>query len=224
MPVGILLSGLGGRRWREWAGWRWVFGLALVLVGSIKFVQLFVLSRDSYALDVVTGALAILLGWALGIAIRQSSPAGAPRRGHFVAALLLWVAVVAFLNWYPFDFSPSPGMTVRRLRAMSFLPFADYVSGNYLNGLDQIVSRLALYLSAGLLLPAALGRRAKRPVAILVLLLVAAWAAVVEIGQAFLPTRYPSLTDVLVETLGAWLGYLCFQRLRDGGPPKLIRG
>jgi VanZ family protein len=215
VPIGVLFSGLGGGRWREWAGWRRVFGLALVLVGAIKSVQLFVLSRNSYALDVVTGALAILLGWALGVAVGRSTRAG--RRAAWGLALCAWVVVVAFLNWSPFDFSDDPGQALRRLGEVPLLPFADYVAGSYLNALDQLISRLALFLPAGLLLPEALGWETDRAAGARVVLAVAVWAAMIEIGQAFLPTRYPSLTDVLVESLGAWFGYRCAERLRDGG-------
>jgi VanZ family protein len=224
--VGVLLSGLGGRRWRDWDGWRWVLGLGLLLVGLIKFVQLFVVSRNRFALDVLTGGLSILLGWALGVAVHKSSPAEAtgagrglwvPPRAPFVAALVGWAAVVAFLNWHPFDFAPDLGWAAGRLAGVSLLPFADYVAGSYFHALDQGVSRLALFLPAGLLLPAALGWQTNRAAGIRVVLLVAAWAVVIEVGQAFLPTRYPSLTDVLVETLGAWLGFWCARRLRAGG-------
>ena len=38
-------------------------------------------------------------------------------------------------------------------------------------------------------------------------------AALFEIGQLFLPTRYASITDVLVETTSAGLGLLAWGRL-----------
>jgi VanZ family protein len=37
-------------------------------------------------------------------------------------------------------------------------------------------------------------------------------ALVLEIGQVFLPTRYPSITDILVETVGACCGYILSSR------------
>jgi VanZ family protein len=224
LPIGVLLSGQGAPRWREWAGWRWVLGLGLFLVGLIKLLQLFVLSRNSFVLDVLTYGLAILLGWALGVAVRKFSAARRiasyrvgwePRRMHFGAALVVWAIAVAFLNWHPFDFSRDLDWATRRLADVSFIPFADYWSANYLQALDQIVSRLALYVPVGLTLPLAFGWGTKGHTGIRVVVVVAVWAVLIEIGQAFLPTRYPSLTDVLVESLGAWFGCLCAQRLRD---------
>ena len=59
-------------------------------------------------------ALAILLGWCLGLAVRNSagepqaslsSLAGSSRSALFAVAALAWLLAVAFLNWHPFDFS-----------------------------------------------------------------------------------------------------------------------
>jgi VanZ family protein len=222
LPIGVLLSGLGASRWREWAGWRRVFCLALILVGGIKFLQLFALSRNSFALDVFTYALAILLGWALGVAVGKSSPArriGArrvelePQRWHFGAALVVWLVAVAFLNWHPFDFSFDLRRAAQRLNDVPFIPFVDYWGGNYFNALDQIISRLAVYVPVGMILPLAMGWKTTKATGIRVVITIAVWAVAVEIGQALLPSRYPSLTDVVVESLGAWFGFLCVQRL-----------
>jgi glycopeptide antibiotics resistance protein len=120
---------------------------------------------------------------------------------------------VAFLNWHPFDFSRDLRWAAQRLIDVPVIPFVDYWGGNYFNAMDQIVSRLALYMPAGMILPLAMGWKTTKATAIRVVLTVAVWAVAVEIGQALLPSRYPSLTDVLVESLGAWLGYLCAQRL-----------
>jgi VanZ family protein len=73
----------------------------------------------------------------------------------------------------------------------------------------------------GMVLPLAMGWKTKKANGIRVVLTVAVWAVAVEIGQALLPSRYPSLTDVLVESLGAWFGYLCTTRLslKSGSVP-----
>jgi VanZ family protein len=218
LPIGIVLAGLGGSHRRDRTGWRHVLGLALLIVVPIKFVQLFVLSRNSYAFDVVTGASAILLGWALGVAVGRASPTD--HRGGWAVVLLAWAGAVAYLNWTPFDFLPEVGVAFHRLANISLLPFADYVSGNYFNALDQLVSKLALYVPAGLILPHVFGWRTKLTGGIRVVLAVAVWAMLIEIGQAFLPNRYPSLTDVLVETLGAWFGFLCATRLRGSATAR----
>ena len=40
-PVGLILTGLPGRRWRELSGWQWVLLVGLGLAGFIEFGQLF---------------------------------------------------------------------------------------------------------------------------------------------------------------------------------------
>lgn len=224
LPIGVLLAGLGGARWRRWSGWWRVLGLGLLLVAGIKFVQLFVRSRNSFAMDVLTNALAILLGWALGLAVRNSGTGSAASKARsvcFAAAAVVWLVVVGFLNWHPFDFSTDLNFGVDRLRNVPLLPFQDYVSNNYLQGFDQIITRLTVYLPIGLILPLAFGWRGRSSAGAFVIILIAVWAVTVEIGQAFLPTRYPSLTDVLVETVGAWLGFWCAGRLLAAPRPEL---
>jgi len=224
-PLGMLIAGLDAGRWGKWAHWRRVLGLGLLIVGTIKFLQLFVLSRNSFLWDILSGGLAILLGWGLGVAVRPLSSPGwtpsgevewKPRRTHFAGALCAWIIVVVFLNWYPFDFSRDLRAAAGRLEQISFIPFLDYWSGHYFQALDQFVSRLGLFMPVGLMLPMVLTRRTSTMTGIGVVLIVAGFATVIEIGQAFLPSRFPSLTDVLVETMGAWFGYLCFSRLRAG--------
>ena len=230
MPIGVLLAGLGGARWSRWSGWWRVLGLGLLLVAAIKFVQLFVLSRNSFALDLLTNALAILLGWALGLAIRKSGADGENRDSAlawgarctcFAAAALVWFIVVGFLNWHPFDFCTDLSYGVERLLDVPLMPFEDYVRGNYLQAFTQIITRLTVYFPIGSILPLALGWRGKTSAGFIAIFLVAVWAVIVEIGQAFLPTRFPSLTDVLVESLGAWLGYWCARRLLAAPKPEL---
>ncbi len=223
-PLGILLAGLDARRWGNWANWRRVLGLGLLLVGMIKFIQLFVLSRNSFLFDVLTGVISILLGWALGVAVRKSTTVGwtppeweesKPQRWHLAAFLFVWILVALFLNWYPFDFSPNLAEASKRLEHISLMPFLDYWTGDYFQALDQFMSRLGLFMPVGLVLPTVLKWRTTKMAGIGVILIVACFATVIEIGQAFLPSRFPSFTDVLVETLGAWFGYLCAVRLNS---------
>jgi VanZ family protein len=62
-----------------------------------------------------------------------------------------------------------------------------------------------------LLTPRSAGRRWARP---LVLVAAAALAAGLEAGQLILPTHYASITDVLIATFGAWIGFVVARRAR----------
>jgi VanZ family protein len=71
---------------------------------------------------------------------------------------------------------------------------------------------MVLFVPLGVLLtvalPAARGRGA------LVVGLAALVAAAIEAGQLFLPTRYASVTDVLIASGGAWAGLLVTRQAR----------
>ena len=218
-PVGLILAGFPGRRWRAPSGWPWVLLAGFGLAGFIEFGQLFVVGRVSDAADVLGGALGVLLGWLLGRTARLFEPdqRRGPDRGWLAVCLLGWAAAQAYLNWHPFDFQPSLGAAAQRLAALSLVPFADYWAGDYLKALDQAAVRILLYVPVGVLLPLVLRWENRGGVGPWVVLLAAAWAAVVEVGQLFVPSRYASVTDVLVAAIGTSLGYLCCRRLRCAG-------
>ncbi len=86
------------------------------------------------------------------------------------------------------------------------MPFVDYYQGDYWNSFDQGVKKLLLFLPLGVLLTLALPPALQRRGWGVVVLLAAGMAAAIEAGQLFLPTRYASITDILVESCGAWIG------------------
>jgi VanZ family protein len=63
----------------------------------------------------------------------------------------------------------------------------------------------------------------RRPEA-LVVVLAAALAIAIEIGQAFLPDRYPSISDVLLETGGAWAGAVVYRHINNVVPAGRLAG
>jgi VanZ family protein len=243
-------------------GQRWlgVLALGFLLAGLITFLKVFVVSRYVETGDIITGTLAIFLGWLCC----SPSPLGESETGNgrdgetgtegqriadspvrrfagswFLAAACL--GLVIFVNWHPFNFSTDIGTALDRLRNLSWLPFADYYQGSYINFLNQTVRKTLLFVPIGLLL-ASLGAKSKkrrtgetanrRSVALLTpflplagspfrpslgtnknggfylfcMVLAFAVALILEIGQAFLPSRYPSVTDVFLETSGAAVG------------------
>jgi glycopeptide antibiotics resistance protein len=233
MPVGFLASGLRHPFWRRSRNWLKILGLGLGLAGLIEFLQLFVYTRYCESLDVVTGGLGVLAGWALATSeVPASSPPafwrtrlplvaafarrrapdsspGAPRR----ALLGLWVALLIFVNWQPFDFDFSLAGTASGMERLCLIPFADYQQQDYLSAFDQICSKTAMFMPVGALLVVA-GFRQQRPHPGLWMVgLSAVLPSILEAGQFFLSTHYPSVTDVLIETFGTWLGFFVAARL-----------
>lgn len=217
LPVGLLLANIP--RWsRSGGGAAWeVFWIGLLGAAAVEFMQLFELSRSCDASDVVTGCAAVLAGWAV-----------ARSRGAARAAVLAWVGALVYLNWVPFDFTFGDPTIRARWDALSWLPFDDYLQGRYIDVMQAAADKAIQFLVLGALLTLAAGPEGGRG---LVASFVAAalLATVLEGGQLFLPTRYASITDVLVETCGAGLGLPLMGRLRTARPrfltpAEVIRG
>jgi glycopeptide antibiotics resistance protein len=225
LPLGLLLAHVSGPAWQSRRGWWRVLAVGVAASLLIQGLKLFVVSRYVDVSDVITGSLAVLAGWGLARAVQRRHQASAlpgrlpdadeaGRRARRLVGLLLaaWLAVAVFVNWQPFDFTPDAGLVGGQLRQVSLVPFADYYWGNYWDGFDQFVHKMVLFVPLGVLLtvalPAARGRGA------LVVGLAALVAAVIEAGQLFLPTRYASVTDVLIASGGAWVGLLVTRQAR----------
>lgn len=217
-PVGLLLAFRRATYWRKLTSWPQVFGIGLLTTGAIEAAQLFNMARYFDASDIVSGSLSILGGWTLGVHSASRSATtivqgrgGPPVKSQSISCLVLlglvWLGVVLFVEWHPF-----------RLRAIpqwpdTWLPFSDYYQQrNFFQPLEQLVRKTSLFLPGGILLALAFAffpRKLRGWRLIGLALLV---AAVTETGQLVVETRYFSITDILVETNGAWLGSLLTRR------------
>jgi len=223
LPAGMLLGGLHGWFGRgRWAGLR-IFVAGVVLAGSIEFMQLLVVTRFFDTTDIITGSLAVLLGWYLMRLwqLRQpvsSTDCPAFPAGLRIALLFVWVAALVYINWVPFNFQPQDWQ--QRLQEINWLPFVDYYAGNYLNSFDAIVEKTVLFVPFGLLLSSATGSRLDLLRVILSALLL---ATMIEFGQMFLMIEdngklvhqhTPGVSDIIIETFGAFAGAVAARRLR----------
>jgi VanZ family protein len=236
-PVGFLRvlaserSGAGRRRWP------WVLLFGLGITSLVEFLQLFVYSRFCDTTDIVTGTAAVWLGWRSGewflaawrSALTRSGSgafaAGPDRKGRpavWATLFLAWFGGVIYLNWQPFNFTTDPAqftegpeeVAVWGIRRMAWLPLVDYYWGSKYQALDQFLKKSLAFLPLGLLCALA-SNRVYRPRAALAVAAVALLAAlVIEAGRYFLPSRTASVTDVLIQGFGAWLGFKLTQHLR----------
>ena len=189
-------------RWRAGGRAAWeVLGLGVVAAAGAEFVRLFVVTHSCDATDVATNGLAVLCGWWVGISGRRPAVS--------VLAAAGWIVALAYLNWFPFDFH-FDGTALARWREISWAPFADYMRSSYLETAQGVADKVIQFLVLGILL-AASGRTFE----------VRGWATIAaagvlavlfEGGQLCLPTRFASVTDVLVETSSAGLGVLAWGR------------
>jgi VanZ family protein len=234
LPVGALLGLLP--YWSRQST-RVIVGAGLALTAIIEFLQLLVYTRFCDVTDIFTGTGAILLSWWLARALadpRHSTRVPGGVRGawdgvirrvsrwgpsFWVLSAATWAVIVVLANWQPFDFTTEPARfltadpdlsdedtSVVGLRRVSWAPLVDYYWGSRYDALNQFLWRSASFAPLGILLAAALDPR-RRHGGWKVVLAGLVLAAVVETGQYFIPQRHPSVTDLLIETFGAWVGY-----------------
>jgi VanZ family protein len=226
VPMGMLptLVGMRSRPSGDQLHWPRVALAGPVLV---EVLQLFTYSRAFDATDILTGMVGVWGGWWLGQPTRFRVVAewmAAPRLGLLgPVAWLVWLAVVVYVHWHPFDFTVDPmcfaadseDFPEYGMRRMTLAPFVDYYWGSKYNALDQFVRKGISFLPAGVLV--ALSARevfqlgaARAAVGIALLT-----AAMLQLGRYFLPGHMPSVTDILIAGTAAWFGFRSTQYVRS---------
>ena len=207
LPAGLLMATLPGRFWRSWFSAPVVLIVGILLAAVLESAQVLV-SRHPSTTDIIFGAIGVGLGWLAGrIASHNVSSRGLGLDIALVFAQI-WFAVLAYTHWQSFGFGHA------RWDVIVWVPFADLQSKNYIGALDDVLERILMFVPIGVL-ATAVGRPATgwiRP------LLAAATgfavAFVLEMGQVFLPERYPTTTDLITGTLGAFVSAVVVQKLR----------
>ncbi|OGW61675.1 MAG: hypothetical protein A2V83_02150 [Nitrospirae bacterium RBG_16_64_22] len=207
------------------SSWLHVTAAAVLL----EFLQLFVYTRVSDVTDVLTASIGaaggvLLAASASGRSTDPSAASGIPRRlAWWTAAVAVWLAVVAVIFWYPFDFRFEPGFVRERLLSLWRVPFTTYYFGTEYRAATEVFHKIIFFLPGGALL-SSLSLRVERParrrvVAAVGLAFIGLVALATEAGQVFLPSKVADLTDAGLEATGGILGYLAAgaiaRRLRD---------
>jgi glycopeptide antibiotics resistance protein len=118
----------------------------------------------------------------------------------FVASLLL----ILFLTLFPFDFAFEQGFSLQRIVHSFHHPTSP----------TDIIGNIWLFIPLGFGLTCLLyiARLQKIAIAIAVVVFSGSLSLTVEVLQVFLPSRAATLTDILANTLGGFLGFLSFYR------------
>ncbi len=211
--LGLILPGLPWAFWRDRREVARVLGWSALLVAAVTGLKLLAASRSFDVTDLLLGTAACVLGWAVSLALR---PLVREARGRWVVGfvrcggLVLWLALVTFVTWQPFDFDL--GIGEGRLRRLPLIPFVDVLRGDELNAFAHLVQKLVLYLPLGVLVTTWKPEPAR--LAWLPALIVGGLVALaLEAGQLFLVSRTAGLTDVYVEAAGAVLGGVIARRM-----------
>jgi VanZ family protein len=195
----------------------WLYVIAVATL--IEFLQLFVYSRVTDTTDIITAAL----GGAIGVALarkrkgQQSSGgrvSGAPvasRAPWIWLALMVWLAVLATVYWYPFEFNFDRTFVRDRLMTLKRVPFEALYFGSEFRAVTEVLHKTGFMLPLGILLGlagTAGNTRIPRPIlhaAVAVVIVVVALG--IEFGQLFLAGKVADLTDVFLESIGGFVGY-----------------
>ncbi len=207
LPAGLLIATLPGRFWRSWFSAPVVLAIGILLGAVLESAQVLV-SRHPSTTDIIFGAIGVGLGWFAGRIASQNASSRGLRLELALVFAQIWFAVLAYTHWQSFGFGHA------RWDVIVWVPFADLQSKNYIGALDDVLERILMFAPIGVLV-SVVGRPTTgwfRP------LLAAATgfavAFVLEMGQLFLPERYPTMTDLFTGTLGAFVSAVVVQKLR----------
>lgn len=204
----------------------------VLLAGAPWFVeaaQLFVFTRVTDSADIVVGLLGVLSGRLLarrfGVVPIAGTNGNPPvryeaLRGIAFVPLLSVLTALPFL--YPFDFSADLAAARERLvLAAGRTLFETYYFGTEYRALTEVLHKFVPFFAFGALVTAFVPLRRKRLQRLVVMALGVSVAGAVECLQIFLPGKFPDLTDLLLESLGAYAGTVFWQwRSCDARPAE----
>jgi VanZ family protein len=219
VPVGGLAVlgwvSVGARRPVAWAV---LLGVMVVLTVGVAQE---VVWRQASVNELLVGTLGITLGVAAATALPgagATNPIGQSRRPvhrWFLAAAAVWMLILVAHSWYPFDFALTAGVVTRRLTRISLAPFGFYYwyAAYIVDPLAAVHETVVTFVMA---VPLGSLLRLSRPVAgephirrlqnVATIGVAIAVLLVIELGQTFLPTRFPDVTDLLIGAIGAVAG------------------
>ncbi|HEY6510030.1 MAG TPA: VanZ family protein, partial [Vicinamibacterales bacterium] len=215
VPLGLAAMftgvGTGGGRRSALAS----VGLGVVGLAGMELAHVFIRSHAADATDLLIGAVGVAGGAWVGLRLRPDGPAhtagGLGWELQWVwAGVVGWGLMLAGYHWQPFDFGLDDTLLRQKVARISLVPFAGYRSGSDLAALNTLIAKIGMAIPLGAI--AAVGLpRVLRPVRAVACLLAAGTVfGVIELGQFFLPSRVPDLTDVWLGVAssagGLWLG------------------
>jgi glycopeptide antibiotics resistance protein len=224
--------------WRLHAGrgvlqvWKMTFAAVVLL----ELLQLFVYSRVSDVTDLFTGALGAWAGAGLGERLvgqqRQHGAVPAARRPSGgvnwlpLGLALGWMAVLAAVFWYPFDFHTEGAFLRERLGFLNKVPFETYYYGTEFRAVTEVFHKLLFFAPLGALLAWFAGSvpwRWRGVAGLAAFMIILATPLGIELGQMLLPDKFPDTTDWVLESAGGLMGYVLVGLLRGhlkAPPPR----
>ena len=233
-PFGFL-SMQAHPEWGRRAFWR--YGLARAAMALvIEVAQLFVLSRTSDVVQILSGGLGSLAGVVLarfweGWGVVKSSSAQSGESPPFTArdslflALMAWCMALVWINWRPFQFEFSATDAILKLVFESnWIPFGVQAQYRFLDVARDLGREIAWFVPFGMLAGLWLARARPQWKSALRLLWVLSatglWGGFLELGQCAIKGRFVDVTDVISHVAGAWIGWLLAGLLKPADEPN----
>jgi glycopeptide antibiotics resistance protein len=216
LPIGALaVVGWVKSGTRRRVGPAVVIGVSFVV--AVEVAQALVWSHYVRVTAVVAGILGVGMGAAAAGWVRP--PVGDPighslrLRSRLLVAAGAWTLVLIAAYWYPFDFQLTPEIVKERLLHIPLIPFESYYpaySADPLAGLQEVLRRFLFPIPLGLLLqmawPVASERSVRQLQAVITTGLATIALLAIAIGEIFLPSGFPDVTEVVIGAIAAALG------------------
>jgi glycopeptide antibiotics resistance protein len=199
------------------------FLLAASAVIALELGQVFVNTRIADVTDVLKGVAGAAIGVAAAMALVQGTLLPQARSSNTAAVigrigLVIWTLALAGYHLSPFEFEFSTAQFSRGVDQLLRLPLASYYWAQEFQAFTEFLRKSMLGLPLGVLFQLATpdsGRDFERRLrwvfgtALGAILLLA-----IELGQCFVPSRYPDITDVMIGTFGVGVGLWIAGRIR----------
>lgn len=217
LPVGLLAQLSAGHQARQ------IWFRLTATAALIEFLQVFVYTRVTDTSDILTASLGSAIGiWLASLWNGQTTSAKQSNstQGYagLITGLAFWLALIFSVFWYPFDFDMNGSFVRGQLaEASSRVPFSLYYFGTEYRAATEVLHKIGFFLPLGVLLVLLINRihfilpPLKK---LLALTSVALIAASVEAGQLFLPHKFADLTDLVLETMGGWIGIILILKIQ----------
>lgn len=206
VPVGLLWRLESPSRPLVSIVWR-----ASLLALGIEVLQLLVLSRVSDVTDVLLSAAGAWVGAGLVLPLLQRlSPGPAFRRRMLAVGLFGWLLATVLIYGWPFQWRWPTDAGQALALAFGRTPFLTYFERGEFGALNEMLRKSLVFLPGGLLLRAWLttANRQATAASLFALLPLAMLALLLEGMQVVLADRVADLTDAILATGGAAVGWL----------------
>ena len=151
-----------------------------------------------------------LAGAGLGIVLyRALEPQGLTTRQAHTGLICLAVGLLSYFQLEPFDWISQNELAWKVYR-IEWFPFAAYYWSDPRAALFDLLKKIYLSMPIGFLLSAAMPSASRR-LNLKVIPVTAFLGVVLEACQIMIRSRTPSVTDVMIITLGAWLGIQAYR-------------